>query len=878
MSMAAGKVSWLHITDWHIGQRNDWLWPNMRQQFFDDLTALAEDSEVGPWDFVIFSGDIVQGGKSKEFEIATEELKRLWEHFDSLGQRPQLLIVPGNHDLVRPKKDSRIAISSHHWHNTSGDDVRQSFWADKASAIRREVVKAFANYTDWLSNLDIPKPSSNLGILPGDFSTTIAIEHGGLKIGVVGLNTTFLQVTSMDYEAKLDIHIKQLNQVCSADPPKWAAEHDHTILITHQPPEWLDKAAQEQLEEIYQSGRFHSHFCGHLHKSKVTDASLNGAPTRRIRQAASLFGLSKYGINKRDRIFGFTAGQWNFSNTRCVERLWPRIAHRNELGSYRLSADRDFSFKGTKTFVEIPFEATPRVVIKTPLVTNQIPDQKSLTVQWKQPAKKEKGPMIEKFTEEVIYELFGNEAAEGENLQRLKEYYFKGRTYEQISSSVPLRILVGHKGIGKSALFKVAMAEDIDEKGFLAVVIKPDDVVGIQSEGGDFLGDIKNWKQGIIKIITEKVLDSLGVENTNSILSKVTWHTGQVIETLERCILDGVKRAKNGGHENSSAHRFLQTKTIVIYIDDLDRGWKGRPQDIERISALLNAVRDLSGENEGVRFRIALRSDVYFLYRTADESTDKIEGSVIWYSWTNHDILILLAKRIETYFGRELNDSKTSVLSQARIAEYLNPVMDSTFHGKGGWASIPTYRMLMTLIRKRPRDLVKICTLAARKANDMGRSKISSEHFTAVFEEYSQGRIQDTVNEYRSELKDIKRLILSMRPTMKERSGHQGFLFTTEQLLKKLKNSTQSGQFMFANKHYASAKELAAFLYKINFLTARKDMPSGEIDRKYFEENRYLSNEFVDFGYSWEIHPAYRWALQPESLEVILDNLDTKAG
>ena len=53
----------------------------------------------------------------------------------------------------------------------------------------------------------------------------------------------------------------------------------------------------------------------------------------------------------------------------------------------------------------------------------------------------------------------------------------------------------------------------------------------------------------------------------------------------------------------------------------------------------------------------------------------------------------------------------------------------------------------------------------------------------------------------------------------------------------------------------------------------RKDLPNGEILRKYFEENRYLSNSFADFGFSWEIHPAYRWALQPDTLEDIYQTL-----
>ena len=32
----------------------------------------------------------------------------------------------------------------------------------------------------------------------------------------------------------------------------------------------------------------------------------------------------------------------------------------------------------------------------------------------------------------------------------------------------------------------------------------------------------------------------------------------------------------------------------------------------------------------------------------------------------------------------------------------------------------------------------------------------------------------------------------------------------------------------------------------------------------FFEENRFLSTQLTNYGYDWEIHPAFRWALQPE--------------
>ena len=59
-------LNWLHLTDWHVGQSHEWLWPRMREQFFDDLSILADTA--GPWDVVFFSGDFTQRGSATEFE------------------------------------------------------------------------------------------------------------------------------------------------------------------------------------------------------------------------------------------------------------------------------------------------------------------------------------------------------------------------------------------------------------------------------------------------------------------------------------------------------------------------------------------------------------------------------------------------------------------------------------------------------------------------------------------------------------------------------------------------------------------------------------------------------------------------------------------
>lgn len=473
------------------------------------------------------------------------------------------------------------------------------------------------------------------------------------------------------------------------------------------------------------------------------------------------------------------------------------------------------------------------------------------------------------FTEQNIAALFGHEAAEDEDIERLKSYYLKGSAYDQVANDLPIRILVGHKGIGKSAMFHIAMAENAQD-GRLALLIKPDDIAGIGDEEQNFLKLIREWKQGIIEIISRKALTNFGLLRDDW-MGTLHEYGGKFIDFLQST-LRAEKYADLADTKRRVIDNFLNNGKIFVYLDDLDRGWQGSTQDVRKLSALLNAVRDLASECKGVCFRVSLRSDVYYLVRTSDESTDKIEGSVIWYSWTNHEILAMLAKRVEQFHGRARTTEELVAMNQIQLSRFLSSVMEDTFYGRGNWKNIPTYRMLMSLVRKRPRDIVKLCTLAARNTQSKGSKIIGTMNFNEVFEEYSQGRLQDTVNEYRSELPDIERLLLGMKPSGREKKAASGYVYATEALFAKIRNIQQSGNLKLHGGKIADFKDIAAFLYKINFITARKE--DGEfIQRRYFEESRYLSHKFADFGFDWEVHPAYRWALQPDNLSEVFDSL-----
>lgn len=472
------------------------------------------------------------------------------------------------------------------------------------------------------------------------------------------------------------------------------------------------------------------------------------------------------------------------------------------------------------------------------------------------------------FSEQQIRDLFGDLAAEDEKRERFSSYFIKTDVYEKIHNFLPIRILVAHKGIGKSAVFRMSYLEN-QKDNVLSIWVKPDDILGIaDKEENDPLELIRQWKSGLEELLVKKVISNFNISSDNDVINQISKkglrladQIGIIVKKVKDFVdIDAIKK--------NVAELYLKKHKIVIYVDDLDRAWNGSKQNIYRISALLNAVRDMCNETNELCFRISLRSDVYYLVRTADESTDKIDGNILWLKWTEHELLALLVKRVQSYLGNDISEKELLDMKQREMSTYLDDIMADTFEGAGKWNNRPIRYIFLSLIRRRPRDLINLCTLAARNANAEGRNLIVTEDWEEVFEQYSSSRLQDTINEHKYELPDIERLLLGMKPSHEMKKTDKPFVYDKERLYRKIEGIMQNGKFYFSNNKECSVEELIAFMYKINFLNARKDMRGGFIDRKYFEDNKYITTKSVDFGYDWEVHPAFRWALYPEIKDI----------
>lgn len=340
------KITWLHLTDLHQGlSGQQWLYPSIRQAFYDDLEKLH--NKINPIDLVLFTGDLTQGDKTKEghkkqFDALESTLQDLWEHLAKLGSSPKLLVVPGNHDLLRPNSKAAVIKALNTWH--LDEEVREEFWKDPNSEYRKTIERAFAEYQEWLESTQIPLVGYNKGLLPGDFSAKV--EKDGIRLGVVGLNSAFLQLTGADYLGKLDLHVQQLQEACSPDLPKWLGQHDFSILMTHHPITWLSKEAQDHFNEnIYTPKSFLVHAFGHMHEPNQTTFSTSGSNPKRYLQGASLFGretwLDDKNNKQQQRIHGYSIGSISIDIEPTLT-IWPRIATKALGGHYRFDRDTRF--------------------------------------------------------------------------------------------------------------------------------------------------------------------------------------------------------------------------------------------------------------------------------------------------------------------------------------------------------------------------------------------------------------------------------------------------------------------------------------------------------------------------------------------------------
>jgi hypothetical protein len=463
-------------------------------------------------------------------------------------------------------------------------------------------------------------------------------------------------------------------------------------------------------------------------------------------------------------------------------------------------------------------------------------------------------------TAENIPRIFGQDAAELETLDRLKAFFVINESYDQVRIGHPVSLVIGQRGIGKTALLRMSAAADaevLEPYVFMtgSKILKLADAnqraaVAVEA----FKSHVENAVlDALIQQLSENVAEALPVPKAaRSIMSRLAALSAAVVKTESQIVQNNASKLMPWIYKEHTR--------CTIYIDDTDIEWDGNPDSAATIAHLIHACFLLASESTGaLRFKISVRSDVFnYIKHHFSNYIGKIQAGIVYIRWTNDDILRVIAKRMALFF--EMNYDDGNNLKQNTIFSlYYELIFAKRFRGQGAWANTEMRHVIMSLVRQRPRDLITICTMAAQRA--AGKSSlISTEHVEAAIPSYCQAKLIETVNEFEHELPQVDFLLREMRP--RAAAGVPRYRYTDQEFRNRIREIQGRKRLMFSyRKTPASTAELLDFLFRMNFVVATREA-AGEIERRYYDFAEDIEAEIPLGRWGWEVHMAYRWALK----------------
>lgn len=469
--------------------------------------------------------------------------------------------------------------------------------------------------------------------------------------------------------------------------------------------------------------------------------------------------------------------------------------------------------------------------------------------------------------------LFGNDAAEDEDEEIFNTYVFARPELQSFQDeSQKIQIARAYKGEGKSALLRLTKSR--------ITVTAPDTVV-VTGTGSVFSPDltttdsdawVRIWKERLFRQLAGEIGARIGMAWTDDSMSLVeeAERNGFRRRSVVSAILDRLKFkqaevAKPAlGNPEQLVKRWMSGQPRVwFFVDDVDQNFQNIPTYRTKITAFFIACRQIVNLVPQVVIRSAIRPNIWTIVKRDHESLSHVEQYMIDLQWTETSLRTLLARRIRGHFvrrGQEDAVDDWKLRADAYNAE--ETLISLAFESPMPWGPAPQKRPahipLSTLSRKRPRWLIELCKAAAAvRPTRTGTEKITLDDLNTVLKPFGRRRIDDTVAEFRSLCPEIEELITAF--------ADQSERYATADLTTTITNRVLQA----VTPHIVGVAgkpgplDVAAFLFQIGFLSARRDRDDGSYEHITFSDNPTLltARTNIDQGVSWEIHPVFRQAL-----------------
>jgi hypothetical protein len=375
----------------------------------------------------------------------------------------------------------------------------------------------------------------------------------------------------------------------------------------------------------------------------------------------------------------------------------------------------------------------------------------------------------------------GDVAAENE-IEALRKYFVKTPQFQQTIQG-HTQIVVGRKGVGKTAIFYgVREALRLSKSG-ITLDLKPDGhqliklreaIVEKLSEGCQNHTLVMFWEYLLLLEIAKKILDrdvSRAYSDPGSLRKYKELETayrrhvaadegdfserilalvdrmisaftdklsGEAISTADLTAL--VHRTDLGPLRDALLGYLSRSDEIWILFDNIDKGWpaKGtRPEDITSVRCLLDASRKVqrmfTARGQQTRTVIFLRKDVYDLL--LDQTPDRGKDAAVNLDWSDPELIkALLARRIRSSAGIE-----------GDFDSLWMQICDPHIRGED------SFRYLLDRTFLRPRDVLNFARLSVQIAVSRDHVRVLEGDFLSAEQTFSA----DMLNDLRHEIRDV---------------------------------------------------------------------------------------------------------------------------
>lgn len=468
-------------------------------------------------------------------------------------------------------------------------------------------------------------------------------------------------------------------------------------------------------------------------------------------------------------------------------------------------------------------------------------------------------------------------------------------------NSQTIRILVGNKGCGKSAIIEHILRTKCDEFE-KSIRLEPNDFIVSDFPSGTSCAVIKNT---VTPKIIRELCAKIGKEY-KGLLSPEKNAMYIASKEKEKMVSNELQKLKNlfdmfvkinlgesVSFENEltdddyinglSACLEAQNTKFYVLIDNIDQCSNTDTTGyFDIIWGVIQAFSTIAKAIPNLRIIITVRADIWRRISHSGSmnraDVDKFRNCVKYVNPTREHIREILRKRIEIC----ANEIEQLPLDKKHNIMYMYSLL---FEGKNCKISEKNIdkkweEYLVTSSRERPRDTVQLMNKLIEQAEARGAEKISSNDALSTLFVYSQERVDDIVNENHDRCPDLLKLINYFYDS--------NFEMPFNEVMNKLKNAAGINvklNSVAMKNDYDSALMLLDFLYQIEFLTARK------VDNQRREEYRYIrpyenpnliTGSFDLENYIWDIHPCYRAYLMSQydrkKRMMVFSQSDSKKG